>query len=82
MHISAIVVAAGRGTRMGRETAKVLLPVGGVPMAAYPLRTLAAVPGLTSIILVVAAENRQAAAAMVERSVPGPIPTHIVAGGA
>lgn len=82
MQISAIVVAAGRGTRMGRETAKALLPVGGVPMAAYPLRTLAAVPGLTSIILVVAAENRQAAAAMVERSVPGPIPIHIVAGGA
>ena len=82
MHISAIVVAAGRGTRMDRETAKAFLPVGGVPMAAYSLRTVAAVPGLTSIILVVAAENQPAAAEMVERSAPWPIPIHIVAGGA
>jgi 2-C-methyl-D-erythritol 4-phosphate cytidylyltransferase len=82
VNISAIVVAAGRGTRMGMQTAKALLPLGGVPMAVHSLHTLAAVPGLNSIILVVGTDHRQAAADMLERSVPWPIPIHLITGGA
>jgi 2-C-methyl-D-erythritol 4-phosphate cytidylyltransferase len=82
VHISAIVVAAGRGTRMGTPTAKALLPIGGVPMVVYSLRTLAAVPELKSIVLVIAAEHQQAAADAVKGSAPWPAPVRFVEGGA
>jgi len=40
--IGVIVLAAGRGTRMKSRTAKVLQPLAGKPMLAYPLATAAA----------------------------------------
>ena len=37
--LAIIVLAAGRGTRMKSDTAKVLHPVAGLPMLFYPLQT-------------------------------------------
>jgi bifunctional UDP-N-acetylglucosamine pyrophosphorylase / glucosamine-1-phosphate N-acetyltransferase len=37
--LAIIVLAAGKGTRMKSDTAKVLHPVGGLPMLFYPLKT-------------------------------------------
>src|SRR5690348_3181961 len=48
----AIVMAAGKGTRMKSDLPKVLFPVGGRPMIEYVLATLQAV-GLKRIVVVV-----------------------------
>ena len=36
--LAAVILAAGKGTRMKSRTAKVLHPLAGLPMAAYPTR--------------------------------------------
>ncbi len=52
---AAIVVAAGRGTRMGED--KVWLPLGGLPVVAYSLKAFAACPGVSRLVLVVGRER-------------------------
>lgn len=48
----AIVLAAGKGTRMGSDLAKVLHPLGGEPLVAYPVRAARAV-GAAPVVVVV-----------------------------
>jgi bifunctional UDP-N-acetylglucosamine pyrophosphorylase/glucosamine-1-phosphate N-acetyltransferase len=48
----AIVLAAGKGTRMGSDLAKVLHRLGGEPLVAYPIRAAQAV-GAAPIVVVV-----------------------------
>jgi 2-C-methyl-D-erythritol 4-phosphate cytidylyltransferase len=50
MNYCAVVVAAGRGTRFGRP--KQLIPIGGVPMLAWSLRTFASMPEAGGIVVV------------------------------
>jgi len=45
--IAAILPAAGLGTRMGAETPKQFLELGGVPLVIFTLRRLAACPAIT-----------------------------------
>jgi 2-C-methyl-D-erythritol 4-phosphate cytidylyltransferase len=80
--ISAIVVAAGRGTRMRHTHAKAFLPLGGKPMAVHCLHTLSHVSGLTSITLVVASEHSELAASVLSQYGPWPTPIRVAAGGA
>ena len=49
--IAAIVPAAGLGTRMGHETPKQFLELGGVPLVILSLRRVAACPLITRIIV-------------------------------
>ena len=51
-NISAIVLAAGKGTRMNSDRPKVLHEIGGKPMIEYTLKTLNQL-GVSEIILVV-----------------------------
>jgi len=51
--VSAIIVAAGRGTRMGPDVDKLFLPVAGRPVIAHTWRRFDAAPGVDEIILVV-----------------------------
>jgi len=44
LHTTAIVVAAGRGTRLGGRVAKAFLPIAGQPMLVYSLETLSTLP--------------------------------------
>ena len=56
-----ILLAAGSGTRMGELTAKQskqLLPVGGVPMVLYPLRTLRCA-GIEEVLVICRAEEKE-----------------------
>ncbi|HTX59061.1 MAG TPA: 2-C-methyl-D-erythritol 4-phosphate cytidylyltransferase [Verrucomicrobiae bacterium] len=46
----AVVVAAGRGTRFGRP--KQLLPLAGLPLAAWSIRTFAQMPEIAELIVV------------------------------
>ena len=48
---AAVIVAAGRGTRMGED--KVWLPLGGIPVVAYSLEAFAACPDVETLVLVV-----------------------------
>ncbi len=56
-HITAILPAAGLGTRMGAETPKQFLELDGVPIVILSLRRIAACPLITDIIVATRAEN-------------------------
>jgi 2-C-methyl-D-erythritol 4-phosphate cytidylyltransferase len=56
-HITAILPAAGLGTRMGAETPKQFLELDGVPIVILSLRRIAACPLITEIIVVTRADN-------------------------
>ena len=43
-HTAAVILAAGRGTRIGDHLPKVLYPIAGKPMIAYILKTLSQIP--------------------------------------
>jgi len=40
MHVWALIPAAGRGRRLGKGKFKALVPICGVPMVAFPIRSL------------------------------------------
>jgi 2-C-methyl-D-erythritol 4-phosphate cytidylyltransferase len=82
VHTAAIVVAAGRGTRMGAPAAKAFLPLAGRPLAVYALRTLSAVPEIISIVLVVGADCTAHAAELLAAHGPWPHPVRVASGGA
>ena len=56
-HITAILPAAGLGTRMGAETPKQFLELDGVPIVILSLRRIASCPLITEIIVATRADN-------------------------
>ena len=56
-HITAILPAAGLGTRMGAETPKQFLELDGVPIVILSLRRIAACPLITDIIVATRTDN-------------------------
>jgi len=82
LHTTAIVVAAGRGMRLGSPTAKAFLPLAGQPMLAYSLHTLSTVPEVTALVLVVAADACREAETIVNARAPWRLPIRIAVGGA
>ncbi len=50
---SAIIVAAGRGTRMGPDCDKIFLPLAGRPVIVHTWQQFEAAPSISEIILVV-----------------------------
>jgi 2-C-methyl-D-erythritol 4-phosphate cytidylyltransferase len=81
MKLSAILVAAGRGNRMGSTTPKVFLPVVGRPLFTYALRTLARTPAIGTIILVVGADWRAEAERLLSDEHGLRIPVLVTEGG-
>jgi len=81
MRASAIIVAAGSGTRLGINQAKAFVRVGGSAMLSYSLRAIARVPAIVELVITVprgmipAARSEVAAAAL-------EIPVKIAPGGA
>ncbi len=74
-----IVVAAGTGTRLGREEHKALVPVGGIPLVERTLRHLLTCEQLDPVILVGHADDQDRLAQLM-KSMPRPVT--VVAGGA
>jgi len=58
-HITAILPAAGLGTRMGAETPKQFLELDGVPIVILSLRRIAACPLISEIIVATRADNME-----------------------
>lgn len=50
--VTAVIVAGGRGTRLGLDLPKPLIPLGRRPMVSYPLRTFEDFTGVSGIVLV------------------------------
>lgn len=54
MHVTAIIVAAGAGRRIGGATAKTYLPIAGRPLILRTLDRIFATPAVSDVVLVVA----------------------------
>jgi len=50
--VKIVLLAAGRGERLGGETPKQYLPLGGRPLLLHSLERLAALPGVREIVIV------------------------------
>ncbi len=81
MKTSAIVVAAGSGTRLGRETPKAFVPIGDASLLLRVLRTIRKVDGLDEVVLAVPAGAQRRARAEVDAA-DIQIPVKIIDGGA
>lgn len=55
--VTAVLPAAGLGTRMGADTPKQFLSLDGVPVLLFTLRRLAACPAITDFIIATRAED-------------------------
>ncbi len=54
MHVTAIIVAAGAGRRIGGPSAKTYLPIAGRPLILRTLDRIFAIPAISHVVLVVA----------------------------
>ena len=78
--VTAILPAAGLGTRMGAETPKQFLELDGVPVLIFTLRRLAACPAITDFVIATRAEEVDSVAARIAQENLGR-PVHVVRGG-
>ena len=60
MRFSALIVAAGRGQRMGMGRNKLLLPLADEPVLLHTLRLFDDIPGIEEVILVIAKADEPA----------------------
>jgi 2-C-methyl-D-erythritol 4-phosphate cytidylyltransferase len=79
--VSAVIVAAGRGTRMGPSVDKLFLDLAGEPVIAHTWRRFESVPGIAEIIFVTREELMPAFRELAAR-VGARKPFRLVAGGA
>ena len=78
--VTAILPAAGLGTRMGAETPKQFLSLDGVPVLLFTLRRLAACPAITDFVIATRAEEVDSVAASAASANLGR-PVRVVRGG-
>lgn len=81
MVVHTIVVAAGKGERMGTALPKPFLPLAGVPLFVHTLRSLARSTFLQKIVLVIAAEYEPLCRQLLEQHGPFRLPILLVHGG-
>ena len=79
--VAVVLVAAGAGSRVGAATNKVLLPLHGVPVLVWSLRTVLALPYVDRVVVVVRDEDRDAVGELVERLLPDGREVVLVTGG-
>ena len=79
-HVTAILPAAGLGTRMGADTPKQFLSLDGVPVLLFTLRRLAACPAITDFVIATRADEIDSVTASVA-SEKFERPVRVVRGG-
>jgi 2-C-methyl-D-erythritol 4-phosphate cytidylyltransferase len=82
MQADVIIVAAGKGERMGAVLPKPFLPLSGTPLLVHTLRTVARSPLVHKIILVIAAERESLCREILQTHDLLSIPITLVHGGA
>ncbi|NOT56953.1 MAG: 2-C-methyl-D-erythritol 4-phosphate cytidylyltransferase [Deltaproteobacteria bacterium] len=82
MQADIIVVAAGKGERMGRELPKPFLPVGGLPLLIHTLRAITQSSLIANIILVAAPEREALCHDILRAHGRFHVPVTVVHGGA
>lgn len=75
-----IVVAGGSGNRLGSDCNKAYLPLAGRCLVSWALDSLAGVPSMGALILVIRARDRHNARWVLEREVQN-FPVELVVGG-
>jgi 2-C-methyl-D-erythritol 4-phosphate cytidylyltransferase len=75
-----IVLAAGSGTRVGNSRNKVFLPLAGRRIVTWSLELFRRIPGVGRLVLVVRDSDRELAAEVLDRELPG-VPVDLVTGG-
>jgi len=78
--VTAILPAAGLGTRMGADTPKQFLSLDGVPVLLFTLRRLAASPAITDFVISTRAEEVDSLTAGIAQEKIGR-PVRVVRGG-
>ena len=78
--VSAIVPAAGLGTRMGADMPKQFLELDGVPLVVFTLRRLAACPAITDFLVATRGDEVDSLAARVAQENLGR-PVRVIRGG-
>jgi 2-C-methyl-D-erythritol 4-phosphate cytidylyltransferase/2-C-methyl-D-erythritol 2,4-cyclodiphosphate synthase len=79
--VGAVIVAAGRGTRMGAPANKVLLPLQGQPVLTWSVRAFAEGATITEIVVVAHPEETAAVSALLETAAVAKV-AGVVPGGA
>ena len=83
MHVTAIIVAAGAGRRIGGAMTKTYLPIAGRPLILRTLDRIFATPVISNIILVVAASDIEYCRGLLSAESPfNQRPCDLQAGGA
>jgi 2-C-methyl-D-erythritol 4-phosphate cytidylyltransferase len=79
--VNAVIVAAGKGERMGTLLPKPFLALAGVPLLIHTVRNLLRSPLITKLVIVVAAEREAFLQDLLERHGPFSVPIGLVHGG-
>src|SRR5215475_682343 len=79
--VNAIIVAAGKGERMGTLLPKPFLALAGVPLLIHTVRNLLLSRLITKLVIVVAAEREAFLRDLLERHGPFSVPVDLVHGG-
>ena len=82
MRASAIIVAAGSGSRLGRAEPKAFVPLRGYPMLHYSLAAVVRVAGIIEIVVTVPSGMEKAARACALEAGADRLPIKITPGGA
>ncbi len=80
--VAVVLVAAGSGSRVGAGTNKVLLPLLGVPVLAWSLRTATSLEYVDQVVVVAREADVAAVHELVERYLPEGREAAVVTGGA
>ena len=81
--VAAVVLAGGSGVRVGQGRNKAYLPISGRTAVGMSLRTMATVPGLRRLVLVVREGDEELAERTLDEELPRPpVPVELVRGGA
>ena len=81
MVVNAVVVAAGKGERMGASLPKPFLPVAGIPLLIHTIQNLIRSSLIKRIILVIAADRESLCQELLEQHGPFPVPLALTHGG-
>jgi 2-C-methyl-D-erythritol 4-phosphate cytidylyltransferase len=81
LRVNAVIVAAGKGERMGTLLPKPFLALAGVPLLIHTVRSLTQSSLISKLIIVVAPERETLLRDILERHGPFSVPTCSVHGG-